>query len=285
MCGGRSRLSARQLASHLELVGFVHQAEPVSRPQPVDVIGPAAFGKLVGLHVVEPYDRLGHDAPVPVLAEALLPTVVVRHADVVPDHVRHRAGEQVGFVGVDVHADAHRLGAAHRRGDGDTRLAAHEHLSSQQLRGVSGHAEQLPHEVVAEVAQCLVDGLAALDLGLVASLPRLDVHHRHPRVYRAEIEVGDVGHLDGVVDHFGAGAAVPLLEHGLVDDDGRLYVLGRLADVSAEAHSMERWRQEAGVVFQAPLDVGGDGAALARLGACLEYHVRMLLLKKSKAVQ
>lgn len=45
-------------------------------------------------------------------------------------------------------------------------------------------------------------------------------------------QIGDVGHLDRVVHDLGAGAAVALLEHGLVDDEGRLDVLGGFAHVA-----------------------------------------------------
>ena len=47
-----------------------------------------------------------------------LTAVIVAHADVVPDHVRHRSGHQVRLVRVDVDAETHRFGGAHRVGSG-----------------------------------------------------------------------------------------------------------------------------------------------------------------------
>lgn len=39
------------------------------------------------------------------------------------------------------------------------------------------------------------------------------------------------------MNHLGSGAAIALVEHCLVDDDGRLYVLGGIADVSSVSAS------------------------------------------------
>ncbi len=49
-----------------------------------------------------------------------LTAAVETHADVVPDHMRHRSGYQVRLVGVDVDAETHRFGSAHRVGRGHT---------------------------------------------------------------------------------------------------------------------------------------------------------------------
>lgn len=87
----------------------------------------------------------------PVPAEALLPAVVVAHPDVVADHVRHGAGEQVRLVGVDVHADADRLRGADGRRYGHAGLAADENLAREELGGVLVDVEELAGGVVVYV--------------------------------------------------------------------------------------------------------------------------------------
>lgn len=59
-----------------------------------------------------------------------LTSVVVAHADVVSDHVRHRAGQQVRLVHVLVDADADRARRAYRLRRGHARLASGERLAA-----------------------------------------------------------------------------------------------------------------------------------------------------------
>jgi hypothetical protein len=97
-------------------------------------------------------------------------------------------------------------------------------------------------------------------------------------------EICNVGDLNGVVHHFGSGAAVALIEHRLVDDDGRLDVLGGVADVALKAARSIAVGlvHEAGHVLRpsrnAPLEVARVGAALVLLRAGLKNDVRVLLL-------
>lgn len=60
------------IASHLQLVRFVQQTQAVTDAQRIDVVLFAAVAELVRLNVLQADDRLGHDAAVPVAAEALL---------------------------------------------------------------------------------------------------------------------------------------------------------------------------------------------------------------------
>lgn len=87
----------------------------------------------------------------------------------------------------------------------------------------------------AEIRQSFADILRPVNLRLIVTLPRFYVHHRNPRVKRPKVQIGYVRHLYRVVHHVHPGAAVPLLEHGLVDDEGCLDVLGGLPDVPLQS--------------------------------------------------
>lgn len=116
-------------------------------------------------------------------------------------------------------------------------------------------------------------------------MPRFNVDHRHPGVERPEVEVGDVGHLYGVVDDVDAGAAVPLLEHRLVDDHRRFDVLGGLPHVPLDLEIGTGQKARMDVLIEAPLHRAGVRTSLVGLRPRFEYHVRMFLLKNRKAVQ
>jgi hypothetical protein len=99
-------------------------------------------------------------------------------------------------------------------------------------------------------------------------------------------QVGYVGHLNGVVHDFAPGASVPLVEHGLIDDQCSLYVLRGLSDVPLESkHHLGSALNEAHVlrspVVLSPLEVARIGATLVGFGAGFEYDMWVLLLKQS----
>lgn len=221
--------------------------------------------------------------PIPTIT--LLPPIVVSHPDIVPDHVSHGAGQKMRLVRVDIDADSDSFRPANGSRRRHTSLPTDEYLTRKKLRRILIDLEHLPRQVRIEIRQGFADILVAIDLGLVAALPRFDVDHRDSGVQRAEVEIGDVGHLDGIVDDFRSRTAVPLLEHGLVDDEGGFYVFGRFPDVSAKAVAIQRW-EETGMGFRPPVHVSGICTAFVCFGARLKYHVRMFLLKKNeKAVQ
>lgn len=85
------------------------------------------------------------------------------------------------------------------------------------------------------------------------------------------------------MNHLGSGAAIALVEHCLVDDDGRLYVLGGIADISSvSAGTVQillfdeaRW-----VLLTArisPLKVARVSASFVLLCARLEDNVGVFL--------
>lgn len=139
------------------------------------------------------------------------------------------------LVGIDIDADSNRFWSTNRGRRCNTRLTAHEHLTSEQLSRILVNFEHLHREVRIEVRQRLSYILIPIDLSLIAALPRLHVDYRDTGVQSTKIEISDVGHLDGIVDHFRSGAAVTFFEHGLIDDQGSLNVFGRLADVAPQA--------------------------------------------------
>lgn len=75
--------------TYLQFIRFIHQANTVARPQPIYIIRSTALWKLVGLHVIQPDYRLGHDASMPIPTVALFPPIVVAHTDIVADHMGH----------------------------------------------------------------------------------------------------------------------------------------------------------------------------------------------------
>lgn len=46
-------------------------------------------------------------------------------------------------------------------------------------------------------------------------------------------EISNICDLYCVMNHLSSGAAVALVEHCLVNNDGRLYILGRIANISS----------------------------------------------------
>ena len=61
-----------------------------------------------------------------------LTSVIVAHADVVPDHVSHGAGHQVRFVRVDVDVETDRFGRADRVRNGHAGRSARETLAPER---------------------------------------------------------------------------------------------------------------------------------------------------------
>lgn len=105
----------------------------MSRTECINIIGLAALGELIRLHILCADDGLRHDAAMPVAADAVLAHVVVPHADVMADHVRHCAGQKVRLVRVNVDADPDRLGRADRLRNGHARFAALERFAAEIL--------------------------------------------------------------------------------------------------------------------------------------------------------
>lgn len=116
--------------------------------QQIDIIVTAAFGEFIRLHIFEADDRLSHDATVPITAHTLLAyiqcgysrgnqliiksshfkcifnrisvniiiltSIIVAHADIVADHMRHCASQQMRFVYVCLNADTNGFIRTHR---------------------------------------------------------------------------------------------------------------------------------------------------------------------------
>lgn len=71
--------------------------------------------------------------------KAGLTSVVVRHVDIVANHVRHGRGHQVGFVHVQIHGDTSSLRRTHAAWDAHARFPALKLFpaATQEIEGVS----------------------------------------------------------------------------------------------------------------------------------------------------
>lgn len=100
-------------------------------------------------------------------------------------------------------------------------------------------------------------------------------------------EISNICDLNCVMNHLGSGAAVALVKHGLIDDDGRLYVLGGVADVSsvpASAVHVRLFDEAREVLLTArisPLEVARVSTSLVLLCARLKDNVGVFLWVRS----
>lgn len=100
-------------------------------------------------------------------------------------------------------------------------------------------------------------------------------------------EISNICDLNCVMNHLGSGAAIALVEHRLVDNDGRLYVLGGVADISpvaARAVQVLLFDEARRVLLTArisPLEVTRVSTSLVLFSARLEDNVRVFLWARS----
>jgi hypothetical protein len=77
-----------------------------------------------------------------------------------------------------------------------------ENSLQEEVCGIHSHFVEFPRCIFHKIEQSLSDIVAHIDL--VAVSPGLDVDHRHPSVYKAEIDVNAIDYLNRVVHYFSA---------------------------------------------------------------------------------
>lgn len=100
-------------------------------------------------------------------------------------------------------------------------------------------------------------------------------------------EISNICDLNCVMNHLSSGAAIALVEHCLVDDDGRFYIFSSIAHVSpipACTVQILLFDEACGVLLTArvsPLEVARVGTTLVLFSARLEDNMGVFLRARS----